>query len=648
MKLLTSSVVIVCLLALWWYGRNMDRSLAPTAATPMTVGHEVAGVDPAMAPPAERLAVDEVGEPAAIVVEAPSLAKTRWSDTPADWEAVIRVVDGDKRPVADAVVVDEAARDGAADGKTPAALLTDAEGRVRLSLKRSFAKVSATKGEQSSDARNLSQREHEGKVVELVLDAPVVVRGVVLSAAGVPVAGAWVEARRSGLSSLARRFEAPEPELVQADLDGRFAIGLWFGHSYSLTARRDGEWTLPQDVWLHGRQPDEVTLRFPGAITIAGLVVDAAGDPVGDATVRGWREVEEGDTSGDYELLKVTSDGDGAFSIPVKRHARYQLLASSEGRGSSEPVWFEPSEARPHVTGTLRLVELTTIAGVVVRDDGSPFALARVMAAPMKGGRRGLMFGPDAEDRFGRPDGVTTGEDGRFAFEVHPGTTWRLRALPPELRDSLHAELRDVAPGTRDVTIRITAADLAGCVVHGRVRRADGGAVDRYRVQMVYYYDDGSRSGVTEVGANVDGLRFSVGPLALGQEYGLLVSLPEDRANPAAAAPAYVGPFRADAGQLQFDFVLPAWAELPVRVVDASGAPAREVTVSLWSSTPQRGIDSPRRVDDHGVVVLQRRVPGRATLHVYGASSQLLEQEVTLTPGPNAEVVLRLPASSGR
>ena len=113
----------------------------------------------------------------------------------------------------------------------------------------------------------------------------------------------------------------------------------------------------------------------------------------------------------------------------------------------------------------------------------------------------GVVFSPVGRERFGEAPSVTTGNDGSFALSVHPSTTWTLSFLPSADDRRFHVTLPNVDPGRHDIELRLTEAQLAGCVVelfetepnasaYGQGRRSLGIAIATGGTATFVFRDD--------------------------------------------------------------------------------------------------------------------------------------------------------------
>jgi hypothetical protein len=626
---------------------------AAVATPPAAVPAAREEVQPAAPPAVHDPAQEEAFDPAPVHV------------TP--WLARFLVVDDDEHPLADAVVTVWPAKKMRVDAH-PMKLLgdkgrkysysgheaeplfevhTDAQGQAQARLDLECFEAAANKaGLGSSGTLSLWNTRAAAAETKFVIEAPVVLRGIVLRADGPPAAGARVVASVNGWSGL-QLGQAPVPAPTTTGADGRFTLQVHKGSGYNVHAELDGAKTFAEHVWALAHATLEITLAFPGGITLAGLVVDADGRPVAKAEVSAWREfhLDDPHQDPDDERVYVRCDDQGRFSVPVRRYARYQLIASADGQANSRLLWTETTAVRPHPEVRLELLRFATIKGRVLHDDGSPFAGVLVFARPETGERLGYSSVPTQRDMFPDVKSMATGDDGAFTLTVHPATTWTILAQPVAANYRLRRQQTGIAPGRTDVELRISAADLAGCIVHGRVVRADGQPVGTYGVEIVNYAA-GKPESSGDAQPRIDGDTFTLLALPRGQQFGLRVTPNSGNGTRARydgpVAPAQVGPFTTDQPELTLEFRLEAWGEVPVRVLAADGMPAHKVRVNAVRDVGVGFGRSAQRVDAEGRVTLMRCAPGPHHLFVFDDSTKVGEQELLITPGPNPEVVVHL------
>jgi len=673
------SVVVVLILAAVgvgaWWALGRDAAAAPPAQASPDVEakvDEVAASPPMTEASPARVAREALeAPPAEQPVEGAPEATEPFDDSAAKvdpWMLRFEVVDEARQPVANAkVTIWEGRRadprplrsmgieGNSYSGHHPEPLfelVTDTLGYTEVKLDIECLFASAEKqGVGSAPVRSLWSSRNGEEPVRLQLERRIELRGIVLGGDGAPAAGAIVKTASVGISTVHGWPAKFEP--VVADAEGRFAVApVTDGSSYSLVAEVGDERTFAEEVWVRDGAAPHVTLRVPGAITIGGVVVDERGEPVPGAVVRSWREVgvdADGRPTEASETERREADADGRFRIAVRRLARYQLVASHDGLAQSAPLWFEPNEARPHVEARLVLRRLATIAGRVVRAGGDGFEGVRVVATADSGSRHRSAVGPGREELYGRPASAEADADGRFELAVHPDTTWRLAARFAPDNYRLSVELPGVQPGRTDALIRISDAQLAGCVVRGVIVVEGDEPLSGYEVDIVNYEygEPASGSGARgEFGER----EFTLQPLPLARMFALRVSQKVGEGhfatNNGPYAPAVYGPFTPDRAEMSIEVALKRWGELPVRVLRADGAPTAGMRVIAAPVVYMSFYPSVRPAGDDGTIVLKRLVPGEADLRVFDGASKVHEQRLRIEPGRNAEIVVRLAAAS--
>jgi protocatechuate 3,4-dioxygenase beta subunit len=599
---------------------DRDDRAAVTSTGPV-VAHRDAG-EQTLEPRAEESSAD-------LQREAPTVIPS-----PSQWFARFLVVDEDERPVADAVVGLWAERRRVQDGPF-VELHTDSEGRVEFLFEGARVVAVANKPGIGWSAEVTLARDGTDEA-RLELEPEHVLYGRVIGADGLPVAGAHVAAHVNGQTP--RLGHVSPPQRVFSDERGVFELSVRCAVGYSLRAYADNRHSLEEIASVGRDPPPEVVLVFPGAITVRGIVLDPRGMAVEAARVRLWRE--GGQSHADQETASGQTDDDGRFEISVKRYARYQLVASMEGEASSTPIWITTAAERPHAEATLRLQRMSSIAGCVLDARGNPIAGVRVEAVA-ESARQFSVSGPLRSDLFGRSQKTATDVLGAFEVPAHPDTVYTLAVGPIEEGDVVVRRL-GIAPGTRDLVVRCSEEEVAGCTVRGTVTRSDGLPPALLEVHVAR-----SNAGIgfgAKQAAVVEGA-FTLPPVPFGESFTVIVSPPNDVAS--AVGPAAIA-VTADRPQIDLQFRLEPWAEVPVCVIDAAGSPVRKATVGLVRE-PRLLFDptDARSTDVNGRVVV-RQVPGPAKLIVYGGRGEPFQQVVHIAPGRNPEIVVRLPAPKKR
>lgn len=565
------------------------------------------------------------------------------------WRARFLVVDVTDRPVPSATITVK----GVVSGDVPprasrpeaiATLQTDAEGRAETVTSEPELVVTA---ESAEGRRSLQVRISAGADVpetRLVVERLHTLRGHVLREGGLPAEGARVTAFVASAAPTGAGHVSP-PDPVRTDAEGAFTFLLRNRNTYTLRAELDGRTTMEERAFVgfDESDPTDVVLVFEGVITVRGIVLGPRGEPCSGATVTAWRQLVESRRM-DEERVRTMADGDGRFEFSVRRHARYQVLARQGILRCNEPVWVEPSRERPSVETVLRLVDRTTIQGLVVGPDGSPIAGCKVTAQPSESLPSGFEVGePSSDDLFGPTGVVATAADGSFEVAVHPNPTCSLRFEVPTRAVCVQRD--GVAPGSRGLEFRLGADELAGCRIRGVVTRADGEPLGPIRVELWRHQGDVMwRSGGLDFERLDDG--FMTSPIAFGQRISLHVELSGEAGSRRSGpmAPSLVGPIVVDGAERTMTFHLQPWASLPVLVVGADGRWATGAVVMLW---PAHGVvdnRAPMRVDENGRARFERVPPGPVRVTAAGAEGGRCMQEIDVVPGANPELVVRLTA----
>jgi hypothetical protein len=287
--------------------------------------------------------------------------------------------------------------------------------------------------------------------LRLALREERVVRGVVIDAAGRPVAGAAVRA-----SSIAYREE------LTTDADGHFTAHAPFGVVvFEPDSRQFDGKPVALTVGALGPAPS-VTIAAPSAAPVRGWVQAADGGRIADAVVLCVEDPS----------IRTRSGADGRFELRVP-HASH-VAALTGGRG-----WR--SNAIPRAGDLeMRLVPAAGLSGVVVDTQGRPVADARLTAVVV-----------NFEGLYERVRGPRTGPDGSFRFSWLPSQP-RGVPVPPKILarrrgfgESAIVTAADSADGVRltlmgthDVTGRAIRGDgtpVAGAVVEAKWGHWDGG-----------------------------------------------------------------------------------------------------------------------------------------------------------------------------
>ncbi|HVS08220.1 MAG TPA: carboxypeptidase-like regulatory domain-containing protein, partial [Planctomycetota bacterium] len=309
--------------------------------------------------------------------------------------------------------------------------------------------------------------------LELVLEPPLGIDGVVVDDLGAPLAEFEVLARMSGqglFGGLGAETRSEEFE----DEAGRFRLeGLRRG-TWELQARAERH-ALPDPVKLDvpradGAQP--VRLVVQRAAIASGVVLDPSGIPVAGAEVAVQLTMQE--MMRDREQREPAKSGpDGRFELEGVPPGTVSLVAKSDGYAPSALVPIQAEPGAPVEEIVLRLRVGGRILGEIFNKAGLPAAGERILAQTPAG----------MDQMWASSDG-----SGQFVLEhVAPGT-WQVMAMPSlsggdggEGQDfaALFADMRltmaEVKDG-EDVHVSLGRPPKAPVKVRGRITLGGEGA----------------------------------------------------------------------------------------------------------------------------------------------------------------------------
>lgn len=543
-----------------------------------------------------------------------------------------------------------------------ATLVSDAAGRAESLVPCELCVAAAV------DPRHPQRRTGEFQVTRefgadyrVVLEDPVVVTGRVLDVAGQPLGGAEVFARPRPME-WTNRLGAWLPASVHAADDGTFAIEMLPMLTHELSARRGGVVLATAAVRVTTRTPEPVLLQVVGRALVHGVVVDDAGRSVAEARVHGMRVPDRDHESSFGPDVATgqwaTTAADGSFSIEMPCHGRFALIAAATGFAASREGEVVTEPARPAGHVTLVMQRDARIDGLVVQENGAPLVDAEVSFVPEAAA--GHPFGLTQAERFGVVTARRTAQDGSFAAMVHPGTAWTLRVVPFGANRELHYDFPSVAPGTRDVLVRVPDLALRGCVLRGRVRRPDGEALPGFKVQLQLHERNGRSTGSSR-GVTIDGDQFWTEPLPLGTSCSveLFYESPNVTLGPSGPvpsfstghlelAPCHFGPITLEAPTTECELQVERYGSLRVRVRDRSGRPAVGALVSAHTLGPRASFHPRGITDPDGFVFLPRCAPGTNEVSVWLDRVQLGSNTVLVRASEESAVEIQLVGPSGR
>lgn len=305
------------------------------------------------------------------------------------------------------------------------------------------------------------------------------ITGRVLMADGSPAARVPVrleQARSGGGEEGGRRSfwgggnRGPERKETNTDDDGafRFAALTETAARVVATAEQtaaDGSESqlvaIAEDVAPEGSEPLELVLR--PTLTLAGVVVDDAGEPVTEFEVRAAREGYSSRSGAGDGLRKSITTEDGRFSVAGLSAGTWTVSIRASGYTSPEDQTRTVTVPQAGPEPRFILERRGSVRGIVVGPGGAPIAGATVARTQNRGG-----FGGG----WGRrQEGVTSGDDGSFELEdLRPGA------------QSFEASSDDWAK-SEPVSVEVIAGETAeglvlelrrGGTISGIVRDAEG------------------------------------------------------------------------------------------------------------------------------------------------------------------------------
>jgi hypothetical protein len=631
----------------FWLLRDPGAASAPAAVPPASesVPPGPAAVTlPSQAEATGPVAMErrEVPPPTSEPSSAPALDEEPVLVKP--FEVTLLELDMDRNPVPEArveVFDGRKGRPAIQEGKT------DLTGRHALQLDRKLVYVTVRK-EGVGTSGDVPLRYSQGPTDKdwiVTLEPEITLRGQVLFADGRPAVGAKVRVSASGWRYVANRGQPPEVAPLEADLHGRFTTTLMPFAIYKVSATFDTEKSPPAsvDTMKVEEREKEVVLRFLGAFSVRGVLVDPQGRPVA-GRLRLWEDFdqEKARASPAYRSFQgsATAGTEGQFEIKVEQASGYRLIGSAPGFANSDFVQVAVTETKPRPDVLVRVQAGKEIRGRVLRADATPMPGVKVFAGPEAAGAIHRVDSPQRQDDYGSPDTVTTGADGSFVFPcLHPATTWRLSCVPDEKKGNLRITRSGLQPGGEPVEIVVTDEELQGSrLVVNVVSAATGEPVLDVRLGLLRY-DGDQVLGVQDLDAVPDANgRFVVEGRPLHQKVGVIV-----RSSMQHAA-AILGPITLTQDEHEVTLRLQRYGVIRVLLLDADGKPVINLPVQTRSDEQLPGVGwfAPVPTDSQGISVL-RRAPGRHTLLVVRGEQQVDLQSVEVPPGGQVELTLRLP-----
>lgn len=293
---------------------------------------------------------------------------------------------------------------------------SDAEGRfaiVGLGKGPFVLSASAKPAEGTAEHRaRLAGVTPGSKSYELVLEAPLALAGRVVGPDGSGVVKAQVRAQEE-TGAVVRGLGGRSERAETKDDSGAFELPELARGDWLLTAQAEG---FARSEVLKVRLPLEPGASAPTIVlqrsgTISGQVLDVGGAPVAGATVqvkRTLNNVLEQGEEGAAAAQRASSRADGTFTLEGLVAGNHKLVASADGRASSETVEVEvrAGESTGGVVLTLRLGG--TLTGEVYGKGGIPAAGAQVLMQQSADPLAQRFVNADSEGRF-RAEHLTPG-----------------------------------------------------------------------------------------------------------------------------------------------------------------------------------------------------------------------------------------------
>ncbi|MEM9488994.1 MAG: carboxypeptidase-like regulatory domain-containing protein, partial [Myxococcota bacterium] len=373
------------------------------------------------------------------------------------------VVDENGAPIAGAqVLARRAAELFVVSSQRRDAVTSDDKGRFTLPAQaRGTYRVLATHSDYAPASTELVTADGSNPIadlsIEMVRGGRMAGRVVDGEGSAVPFAEVRVRPRERGyVNTGAGSLSARQ---TTADKDGEFALTGLTRAELSVIALSESASSADLTVDLRTEtRRDDLILELTITGTIAGVVVDAAGDPVAEAQVTAIPDFFASDTADHWStrgLAAETTDGGGQFAFRGLPDGKYRIHAARSKVSSMQ--FRQPGTEAETGTSDLRLVldEPSRIIGKVAFDNGGAPAAFTVTAG----------FPP------GVPVANSTGE---FAVaDLPPGkydVTFRGAGFAPRT-------VRDVVVTAGQDSDMGTIAVKRGRSVSGRVVASDGTAV---------------------------------------------------------------------------------------------------------------------------------------------------------------------------
>lgn len=481
------------------------------------------------------------------------------------------VVDSHGDPVADAEIavyaakpaVDEHGQPRQAYVRLPSPPLlrahTDVAGNTSFRIDReSFVAARKDGLGISGDIRVAPEMRELCAELRLVLRPSLRITGTVLMADGSPARGASVDCFSFG----ERGWHLP-PAAITGE-DGRFAFELVAERAFTFGAHL-GDQHAPAIQIGPDKEPADrdITLRFPGAFSVRGVLLDADGRPTA-GSIR--LLTQPGQRARGHHQAKANARGE--FALLLTEGGSFEIFGGVAGQNVVHmPLLLDGDN--PHRNVTLRLPPRidAMIAGRAVDEHGIGCAGVKVAVGPLSEEPAWMLLGLSKLQPQYRHL-TDTAADGSFRFVVPGNQGYRL-----SFGKALWVHGPEVMPPAENVLLIVRDADQQGFTIHGRViAAATGRPVAQFRAFLVEHQTSGGSSD-SAIANGKDGT-FEAGPYPIGRRYSVRVEAD-------GFGDADLGPFDATVRCEQLTARMQALGSVLVTVLRADGMPAVKAHVGL-------------------------------------------------------------------
>jgi hypothetical protein len=448
------------------------------------------------------------------------------------------------------------------------------------------------------------------------LEPAAAAEGVVVDAAGKPVAGAYVSATAASSAAVPKRTVR-----VRTGPEGRFALRpLAPAEPQTVTATLRG--FVPSKLTLGEQKPLAVRsglrLVLRRGCTLRGRVVDGTGQPIGAAVVLLVTPAGSGRT-----FEQTTADGAGRFAVEGLPAEKLDVTVRAPGfaptvrRQIAIPAGQEAKDLGPIVLGAG-----LSLAGIVVDHDGYPVAAAAVRT------RAEAKILDPATARLGSGE-AKSGADGRFSV---PGLSRGPVALTVEREGFAERTLTGIRlPLAEPLRVVLSPASrLAGDVVDDAGAPLAGARL-RVRAELNFTLLLARPTAQPAPAATAD-----------DDGHFELRDVPTGKLTLSAMAPDFLPatlPVELAPGASRDDLrvVLHRGATVVGRVVGPDGTPAvgAEVRLAAQDRAFAGPSGSPASVDGDGGYVLDAVPSGPQTFHAELPGALPAVRDLTVHPGEN-------------